>query len=582
MPQSASNRGTQGATFGSGAFVRVGVGLRQSCKHYPNSVLAINRFAQGILDGLTYTSFVILDHNQAEVHKDSQNAHLPNVVLPLSSFTGGEIVVRTGAGEVVLDVAQGPVSFCARAHDHYTRPFRGRRLVLVLFSLKGACHLSADDRACLSQLRHVPVTSKGCSQAPSLGSNSLQQQGPSEGPKPVASASSLQPSLSRQVPLLVEACAGSAILSSVAAKSGWAVVPVDQASCRFVPHTPLVVLDLRDPQSLDILLRFDEASPADWLHLGLPCGTCSRARERPLPGNQGARPLRGPDALFGLPGLRAFESEQVAAANEVYRAAVRLLFRAYQTGALVSIENPVRSWLWPLLASLIKSFGNAAFAEWYFSLQDYDFDACMFGSRRAKATRIKGTPGVFDGLQRSCDNSHPHLSWKPSLVAGRWQYPTKEEAEYAPQLCEFLCLRASDAVSKAAHRPAAKRAKLLRSEIRAAGLHQHVAMPPMIAEFRATMKYKDVPPNSDIKILHRADSSNAGVASDPSAKQRSSVRPDEVVGVYHTMEEHISIAQGLPCPGDCSHRLPDPLRKNLFLILTGPGGCVQDEVAGSA
>ena len=59
--------------------------------------------------------------------------------------------------------------------------------------------------------------------------------------------------------------------------------------------------------------------------------------------------------------------------------------------------------------------------------------------------------------------------------------------------------------------------------------------------------------------------------SDPSAKFRAPVRPDEVVGVYRAMEEHMAIAQTLPSPGDCSHRLPDSLRKNLFLVLTqGP------------
>ena len=80
------------------------------------------------------------------------------------------------------------------------------------------------------------------------------------------------------------------------------------------------------------------------------------------------------------------------------------------------------------------------------------------------------------------------------------------------------------------------------------------------------MRCKDVPAGHDIKVLQRADSSNVAVRSDSSAKERVPLKPDEVVGVYHTMEERAAIAQGLPCPGDCSHRLPDPLRKNLFLI----------------
>ena len=87
LPRSCSNRSPQGECFGAGAFVRVGVGLRQSCKQYPNSISAINKFAQGIvdsLDSLSYTSFVILDNNQAESRRDTQNARLPNVVIPLS------------------------------------------------------------------------------------------------------------------------------------------------------------------------------------------------------------------------------------------------------------------------------------------------------------------------------------------------------------------------------------------------------------------------------------------------------------------------------------------------------------------
>ena len=71
LPRGCSNRSDEGASFGAGAFVRVGVGLRQSCKVYPNSIVAVNRFAQGVVDSLTYTSFVILDNNLAREHKDS-------------------------------------------------------------------------------------------------------------------------------------------------------------------------------------------------------------------------------------------------------------------------------------------------------------------------------------------------------------------------------------------------------------------------------------------------------------------------------------------------------------------------------
>ena len=258
-------------------------------------------------------------------------------------------------------------------------------------------------------------------------------------------------------------CAGSAILSATATNLGWRAVPLDQASCRFKPATPLVLLDLRDPAAVDILLRRDALEPCDWVHMRLPCGTCSRARERPLPGGGGARPLRTADALFGIHDLRMHEQQQVQAANQVYEAAVHILQHAWKTQALVSIENPTRSWLWAILAKLVKSKGPAPFVDWYFQLQDYDFDACMFGARQAKSTRIKATHAVFEGLQRRCDNSHAHLSWQPTKIHGRWVYPTKDEAEYSSGLCKFLCECAAKAVCQppSSNNPSHKRSKAL-------------------------------------------------------------------------------------------------------------------------
>ena len=44
---------------------------------------------------------------------------------------------------------------------------------------------------------------------------------------------------------------------------------------------------------------------------------------------------------------------------------------------IVSLENPERSWLWALLAVLIKPRGDNRFSELYFGLDDVTFDACM-------------------------------------------------------------------------------------------------------------------------------------------------------------------------------------------------------------
>ena len=202
----------------------------------------------------------------------------------------------------------------------------------------------------------------------------------------------------------------------------------------------------------------------------------------------------------------------MAAANQVYSSCLRFLYRAYQSGALITLENPVRSWL-----LLVKQHGPQSFIDWYFALQDYDFDACMFGSQRAKATRIKGTPGVFEGLQKSCDNSHAHLPWKPTRLAGRWVFPTKEEAEYTPPLCQFLCSKATAAVQSSQIKPALRRSKVLRAHVRAAAQQQTKATQQLVPEFRCTVPFADVEPGMDYKLIVKADSSRTGVKADPSA-----------------------------------------------------------------
>ena len=262
LPQDRNDRNEQGFSFSSGAFVRIKVGLRKSCKSFPWAIQAINKFARVVVPSGFWTSFAILERDQTSEHIDAANAMLPSYLIPLSSFQGGQLRVQSPNGVVHLDVAKGPVTFCARQHMHSSCPFRGRRVVLALFSLQGAVHLSHEDRSSLQALafpirleksveallprqyvasstteRFVPsgctslsvpgpaedllpkcaVSSARKDSAPS-GSNTLSVQGPDGGQSPNSKRPRLlpEPQPQRQAPLLVELCAGSAILSSTA------------------------------------------------------------------------------------------------------------------------------------------------------------------------------------------------------------------------------------------------------------------------------------------------------------------------------------------------------------------------------
>ena len=88
-----------------------------------------------------WTSFVLLEREQTSKRKNTANSALPNILIPVDSFSAGELYVRGPSGQVELEVAKGLVIFCARHHAHWSKPSRGRRVVLALFSLSGALNL---------------------------------------------------------------------------------------------------------------------------------------------------------------------------------------------------------------------------------------------------------------------------------------------------------------------------------------------------------------------------------------------------------------------------------------------------------
>ena len=157
----------------------------------------------------------------------------------------GDLLVKTPEGEVALEVCKGPIAFNAKLHPRTVLPAQGRRVVLVLFTLD--CEdLPAQDRTCLKTLgvrlpdrpqaaedtgRRPRVLSVNQQKllprgAPSAGEgcNSLPPQGPCQLAEIPAQLQELaKPSA---VPLMVEVCAGSAILSATAQACGWDALPI--------------------------------------------------------------------------------------------------------------------------------------------------------------------------------------------------------------------------------------------------------------------------------------------------------------------------------------------------------------------
>ena len=109
--------------------------------------------------------------------------------------------------------------------------------------------------------------------------------------------------------VFVEVCAGSATLSAEAMKTGFQVFPIDYGKNRFRAKASIFLLDLSETSSVGVIQHIIRFCKPDHAHFGLPCGTCSRARDLPVKRTlrmQGApepRPLRSGDKALGLPGL---------------------------------------------------------------------------------------------------------------------------------------------------------------------------------------------------------------------------------------------------------------------------------------
>ena len=129
-------------------------------------------------------------------------------------------------------------------------------------------------------------------------------------------------------PIFLEVCAGSAILSffmHTLSKGGVQVVPIDNEANRHSPKMPILKLDLRQRPQVQLLMQLIKSGSVAGAHFAVPCGTCSRAREIPLKGNRGPKPLRSEQQPLGLPGLSEEDQKRVAAANEIYDAAFDLI-----------------------------------------------------------------------------------------------------------------------------------------------------------------------------------------------------------------------------------------------------------------
>ncbi|CAE7280308.1 NaCP60E [Symbiodinium sp. CCMP2592] len=287
----------------------------------------------------------ILSDVRSEIHLDKANEKgSRNLVILLTFFEQGQLWIRDEAGQhelkhgdkslfgKLLDVNAGPLRLDPSVH-HAVLPWLGRRVVLMAHMPSFAERLSRDDRSSLSELgfvfRHFA--------------------GPCSGPLRdirVEPASSAHDRCTTEDFLILELCAGQAVLSRTADSLGFRTLAVDNNQFRW-PSKHVLCLDLCDPANIDYLLEIisAEKSKLAMVFLSLPSGTTSVSRGKHIKkweerGYQLPVELRSSSHPDMLPGLSSQDRKRVGDANQLYFETARLVMASVGQDVLTVVENP--------------------------------------------------------------------------------------------------------------------------------------------------------------------------------------------------------------------------------------------------
>ena len=237
--------------------------------------------------------------------------------------------------------------------------------------------------------------------------------------------------------MVLELFAGTARLTKCFGRKGFKAMAFDKTSKRSEGQS-VIEYDLSNTDDVDSLISFISAN-ADRIalvHLAPPCGTASRARGKRLRflknhGIKEPRPLRDdvhPDGFVYLQGNDKLRTEL---ANMLYENTVLIAQAAIKLHIAVTIENPASSLMWKT-SPFVKLFADNP------ELVFVTFHNCAHGGARDKLTSFATNVSWFSSLELHCDGQHTHAPWTPTIVAGKFHYPTHTEAAYPETSC-FNC-----------------------------------------------------------------------------------------------------------------------------------------------
>ena len=198
------------------------------------------------------------------------------------------------------------------------------------------------------------------------------------------------------------------------------------------PLASIIPLDLTKDEDKELVFGWIKQPSVRGVFLAPPCGTASAARNIELEDVPNApKPLRSFEHPDGIPGISGDNLQRVSFANILYEFTANVMDLCTSLNKPCMVENPRNSLFW----------FTSMWSECHSSQQHYiqDHQACMYGAKRAKWTRLVANFEEVHTICKVCDNSHKHEAWGVIHNGRKRIYATSLEVHYPQGLCVAIC-----------------------------------------------------------------------------------------------------------------------------------------------
>ena len=192
----------------------------------------------------------------------------------------------------------------------------------------------------------------------------------------------------------------------------------------------IVPLDLTKHEDQQAVLQWIRHEAVKGVFLAPPCGTASAAREIKIPGMNPPKPLRTLEEPDGISTLTELDLLRVSSANMLYSFCTDVLELCCSLDKLFMLENPRNSLFW---ITTVWSESEAAQCLYF-----QEHQACGYGSKRPKWTRLAANFPEVSIINAVCPGDHKHESWGVAQQGAKRVFATSFEVHYPTGLCKAI------------------------------------------------------------------------------------------------------------------------------------------------